>query len=62
MIETIEDDDGEIWFMLNGKAIMYFDKNGSLYTSGDISAFSKIPSPPNTKNNNQTLITDYYKK
>jgi hypothetical protein len=61
MLETVEGSNGDVWFVFNGKPILYIDEYGSLTVSGNVTAFGNIPIIPlSPLNNKQTLITDYY--
>lgn len=64
MLETVEGSNGDVWFVFNGKSILYIDEYGSLTVSGDIISNGNIPSIPLSplNNNKQSFITDYYNK
>jgi hypothetical protein len=49
MIETIEGSQGEIWFVVNGRTVMYIDSNGVFSVKGDVIAFNNNIPPPPTK-------------
>jgi hypothetical protein len=51
MIETIEGPQGELWFVVNGKTVLYIDSNGVLSVRGDIIACNNNIPPPPTKEN-----------
>ena len=46
MLETICGENGQIWFVVNGKCIMYMSENGTLHVEGDVVAFAKLPPIP----------------
>ncbi len=51
MIETIEGSQGEIWFVVDGRTVMYIDSKGVLSVKGDVIAFNNNIPPPPTKEN-----------
>ena len=53
MIETIEGSQGEIWFVVNGRTVMYIDSYGVLSVKGDVIAVNNNIPPPPTKENTQ---------
>jgi hypothetical protein len=50
MLETIKGPQGDIWFVVDGKTVLYIDSNGTLNVKGDVIAFNKnLPTPPTKK-------------
>ena len=63
-IQTVENSEGCVWFMRDGKSFMYFDASGNMFVNGDVSAFittttidTKFPPPRELKSKK---ITDYF--